>query len=315
MIQKVQTYMDILFASLLTRPIFYFIMFFMALFQVSFQKMSREREKRADLLAAETTGSGQHLITGLMKIIGYAQFREVFENSLFDKKQQLQKLDLLNTMRVGFQSHVKENIGKEILEEKSSHPFDSHPTLFERMEALKVQISPEKVQEIVSTIPTQSWYHDIHDAEKIEAMLMEGYEASFKRDHERALAIQYMPDTEEERIIVEKFYPAKTFTGKGGETIVIDYEKITASADKQTVYFKNISEVQYVAETLSSFVRVTQKETLPKEEQKLKIKVNAFGKQKDEIFGYTDAYLRRYLTAVELIRIRKESADVGHAQL
>ena len=64
LIQKVNGFMDVLHASTLTLPVFYFMQFFMGVFFVSFQKISREREHRADR-AARTVA--QALITGLIK--------------------------------------------------------------------------------------------------------------------------------------------------------------------------------------------------------------------------------------------------------
>src|SRR5690606_26876528 len=74
LLMRFQNYLEGLYAGVVARPVFYFAVLFRALYEISLGKLSREREFRADRLAAERT-SPQDMAHALLRITAYSQYR------------------------------------------------------------------------------------------------------------------------------------------------------------------------------------------------------------------------------------------------
>ena len=140
MLIRCEIYFDILTQSLITLPVFFFLVVFRSLFELSFSKISREREKRADALAAKLL-SGEDLANALTKFVLYSKFRAKVEDDMFSKEEKIQGINLLEKVTVGFSSYLRNNdFNEELLNDCVPHPFDSHPPIAQRIKEVGVQL-------------------------------------------------------------------------------------------------------------------------------------------------------------------------------
>ena len=96
------------------------------------------------------------------------------------------------------------------------------------------------------TAVQESWLADIADAEQIEQKMWKAYEDRFSAAHEESLAWRYRPDTREERVIVEKYFPSqKRVTKKSDATLVITGADGTRREVKVTLRIDTAIEVDY----------------------------------------------------------------------
>jgi hypothetical protein len=107
------------------------------------------------------------------------------------------------------------------------HPFDSHPSLADRMKNVGYTVEERDYPPIITAPPSRTWAEEIAAIDRVEAGLWGKYEEVFKAEHERTLAYRYRPSSEEEKAIVLKYFPPLEFSLRGGKTIRLTYEGIT----------------------------------------------------------------------------------------
>ena len=207
-------YMQALSASALTRPIFYFMLCYFSLFQISLGRRRRERELRADRIAADVT-SPQSVGHALLKVAAYSRYRQRVEQGLFERNRAHSNLDLAHSVAVGFVEYARgERLAEDLKAEQAiPHPFDSHPSLGERFENVGLTPSTDAVADVVVSAEARTWFHEIGQADQIEKKLWEAYAARFRAAHEEALAYRYRPSNAEERALVERFFPPHAIAG------------------------------------------------------------------------------------------------------
>jgi Zn-dependent protease with chaperone function len=288
-------YLGALYQGGLSRPIFYFMLFFWALFQLSISRMSRLREFRADRIAADTT-SPADMARALLKVVAYSSYRSRIERELFSENAKQTELGIAGRVSAGFASYVSSpSLGKDLGEASFPHPFDSHPSLGARASALGADI-PEGDYGRVLLAPVQaSWLADITDAEQIEQRMWTAYEGRFSAAHEESLAWRYRPDTREERAIVEKHFPSqKRVTKKGDATLVIDFEQISFSDWDAPVSYDQIKS----CEMRESFGRHLLTLKLTTSRKKVEFNVGRFA-DRNEVVACFQRYYARHVTMVQ----------------
>ncbi|WP_159452319.1 M48 family metallopeptidase [Singulisphaera sp. GP187] len=290
LLSRFGTYLQALYGNPITRPVYYFMHCFRSLFELSLSEHARQREFRADRIAAETT-SPRDFAGALLRISAYSDFRGKIQQDLFEKECVLETANISAQIEQGFHSHAMSFAAKPDLGGlETSHPFDSHPPLARRLEAVGIPLTPQDAQTLVSTQGDGRWYQSIDEAEQIERRQWEQFEERFRTFHEETLAYRFLPETDEERTIVVKSFPGLTIEGKKG-MLVLDCEMVRYTAWPDNILYSEIANCLLNDGTLQiHYVRSGK--------QKASIPMKTFAKRQQEALQTINHYYARYLNAV-----------------
>ncbi|WP_171410310.1 MULTISPECIES: M48 family metallopeptidase [Myxococcus] len=235
-------YLQQLYDGGMTRPVFYFMMAYRGLFELSLGRSRRASELAADRLAAGVT-SGQDIARSLVKVGAYASFRDRVEAKLFAQDEQHQTVAIADRVAHGFSAYAQSDAVHDDLQGAvTPHPFDSHPPLAARMENVGAHLKPEDMVRLLLEPVTSSWADTVQDADAIEARLWGAYEACFAQAHDLSLAYRYEPSTEAERAHVEKHFPPLVFEGKeAGFDVQMDYAQVRYGEWEAPILFEQIA--------------------------------------------------------------------------
>ena len=300
MLTRCGMYFDILNQSLITLPVFFFVSGFYSLFELSFNKISREREKRADALAAKLL-SGKELAKALGKFVLYSKFRAQVENDIFSKEEKVQKVNLLETMTVGFSSFLKtDESDEELLNNTIAHPFDSHPPIAQRIKEVGVSLDLNELKREAALSQKDSWFLEIQDAKNIRDRLIKDYENEFLKEHEMDLAYRYLPDNDMEKTIVEKYFPpVKISSRKDNYNITFDYEKISCSEWRDPIYYSNIKDPDVTESMMKEYIVFKLHKDSASHKGKVKVCISKMREEPDKIIELFNLYYSRHNTAIE----------------
>jgi len=123
-------------------PIRFLLVNFMNLFQLAEAKFSREREKIADLNGAKFT-SNRSMAKALVKLSFFSNFWEFVERKTIETIRNEQYITNKNKLfnHLIANTTIENDKIKQLLETKIiSHPVDSHPSLFERLFYLEMNL-------------------------------------------------------------------------------------------------------------------------------------------------------------------------------
>jgi Zn-dependent protease with chaperone function len=293
-------YLQALYVNPIARPIFYFMNCFRVLFELSLSEHSRRREYRADRIAAEAT-SPADFAGALLRISAYSDFRGKIQQDLFKNERTLETVNISARLEQGFHEHALSFASKPDLGGlETAHPFDSHPPLAERLEALGISLASQDVQSLVSAQGDGRWFDSIADAEQIERQQWEQFEENFRTFHEQTLAYRFLPETDEERAIVARSFPPITIEGKKG-SLVLDCDQVRYSAWPNAIAYSEISNCSLNEGTLH--VRYARDG-----KQKANIPMKKFGPRQQEALDAINRYYSRYLNAVAYQKQKREEA-------
>lgn len=240
-LNRFEIYLQALHEGGLSRPVFHFMCCFRGLFELALGRRRREREFRADRIAAECT-SPEDMAGALVKVAAYSEYRGKVEQELFAKEQVLETLDISQRIATGFPQFAAALVAEDKLKEAATaHPFDSHPPLEQRLAAVGVQLSREATDAVLQRAPDGRWFNNIPAAAELEREQWAAYEGKFREVHERVLAYRYRPDTEAERAVVLKHFPGVTLEGKKGGTLIIDHAQVHYSEWADAIRFCEVT--------------------------------------------------------------------------
>ena len=293
-------YFDILDQHFITLPVFFFLLVFRSLFEMSFSKISCEREKRADALAAKLF-DGENLANALGKFVLYSNFRSKTEEKMFSKEDTIQGVNLLEKITSGFSSYLKtDDSHEELLNISIPHPFDSHPPIAQRIKDVGVSLDLEELKRKAVTKPRESWFTEIQDAREIRNHLVEEYENEFMKEHEQDLAYRYLPSNNTERALVEKHFPPVNILSKSGDSkIMFDYEKITYSEWNEPVYYSNIKDSEMTESMMKKYIVLKLEKDSTTHKGKAKFCISKMKEEPNKIIDTFNLYYIRHNTAVQ----------------
>jgi len=273
---------------------------FLALFRLSMGEQSRKREFRADRIAGETT-TPRSLAGALMRISAYSDFRGKIQKGLFEQERALETVDIAAQLERGFVEHARSFAARPDLGElETAHPFDSHPPLAQRLEALGVPLRSQDVPGLVAEPGDGRWFGAIDDAEEVERAQWRAFEDKFRAFHEGTLAYRFLPETDEERAIVVKNFPEVTIEGKKG-SLTLDCDGLHYSAWPGRVEYSEIKGLSLNDHTL----RVDYSRGDPRSAT---IPTKTFGPRQAEALQAIQSYYGRYATAAAWRKQRLEEA-------
>lgn len=284
-------YLDALRQGGVTLPVFYFMLCFRALFELSLRRLGRQREIRADRIAAGST-SPEAFAGAMLRIVAYSKYRRKVEQSLFDQERALQTADIGHRVECGFPAYAASFASSPELEaEETPHPFDSHPPLSQRLEAVGAGLEFGSASAILATAGDGHWHRSIDGAPQIERQLWDQFEERFRKIHEQTLPYRFLPATDEQRAIVVAAFPELSFTGKTG-SLTIDYEKFHHSSWPGPIPLAEV-----VSLTLNEGVLTVQFQGGGKKGRTIKMK--EFGKSQQQVLDAINQYYTRYRMALE----------------
>ncbi|WP_165248302.1 M48 family metallopeptidase [Paludisphaera soli] len=282
-------------------PVYLFLNAFRALFELSLGEQSRKREFRADVIAAETT-TPRDLASALLRISAYSDYRGRIQQDLFGRQHALETADISARLERGFAEHAVSFASNPALGELATvHPFDSHPPLAQRLEAVGVPIRSHDVSTLVASPGDGRWYDAIDDAEEIERAQWREFEEKFRDVHEATLPYRLLPESEEEREIVVRSFPERTFEGKKG-TLVLDCIALHYSAWPDGIAFSEVAGMMFDGPTLVINYDRDGRHVA-------KIPTKTFAPLQVEAIQAIESYYGRYLSAAAWRKAKREQAD------
>jgi len=291
-------YLEALYHGGISLPIFHFMLFFWNLYQLSLNKLRREREFRADRVGAEITSS-QDMGQALIKIAAYCRYREKVQQDLFRKEENVEAMDVFARIENGFPVFMKTCLsGTELAESGTPHPFDTHPPLGKRVENLGLEMPSLLQSQYALPAAEDSWFSAIEGAAAIEAEQWKAFEDAFHSAHQESLAWRFKPAGEAEIAHVLKYFPEAQFTTPD-LTVTIDYEKVRSSEWESPVMFSTITKCR-IDETLGRHKLVIDYK-LEGEDKKhsAKIPIDGFKGANPSFLDVFNKFYSRHMTAKE----------------
>lgn len=297
-LQTMGHYLAALYDGGLTRPVFHFIHFFWKLYQYSLGRMSRSREFRADGIGARESSPGA-IARALVKISAYCQYRNKTENDILGKREMESNLELAGRLERGFSAYLTGFTSDDdaaLME--TPHPFDTHPPLASRMEALG--LVPDEVlrDPSVHEPVTVSWRNAITNAAAIEEKLWTNQEKAIQEFHEMKLAWTLMPESAGDLEIITRHFPEESFVGEKGETARLTHEGLSLSGWERPILFPAIEELELKESLGKKILTVKYKSPETGDTAKVKFQPATFKNEKGDLLAALGNYYGRYKTAV-----------------
>ncbi|MBD9665895.1 Zn-dependent protease with chaperone function [Variovorax beijingensis] len=274
----------------------YLLRLYRMIFAFALARDSREREYKADSVAASLTAPGA-IVQSLIKIAAYASYRNDVERKLFAQDRQHDgALGIAGFVAAGLPPYANSDAFVETMKTADvPHPYDSHPPLLERMRNVGHHVPESAYGAIVATAPAASWADDIETAAAIEQRLWSDYEQRFVQNHELSLAYRYEPATEEERAVVLRHFPPVAFALKNGENIEVSHAGLRQSVDGgSTIGWDEVKNLTFQDNTFGDLLVVTHHDKGMLGARTTKVKVGGLGKQKENFKGAVGRYWQRH---------------------
>lgn len=215
MLARYARYLDALRDNLLSLPVFATMLAFWQAFHLALARTSRERELRADRVAAEQTAP-EAVARALLKVAAWSRYRAQVEQELFSQEQVLGTVAIADRVRAGFAAFARSPDLRELGASGTPHPMDSHPANQERFEALGVSLPESSWSELLLRPADDGWYGRIPVAAAIEAELWARYDARFAAHQRFKVALELSPTDAAGVALVEEYFPPLRFDDKGG---------------------------------------------------------------------------------------------------
>ncbi len=296
-LHRFDQYIHLMSSDVSTLVVFYPLCLYRMLFELAWQRNSREREFVADRSAANVITPAA-IVESLIKISAYASYRSEVEQMLFENKTlHGNELGISKAIAIGLPQHVNSPDFISVMREQNvPHPFDSHPPLADRMRNVGYTIDETCYAAIAAELPTESWVDLMPVASDIEQHLWQKYEQDFSSAHEQSLAWRYEPEGEEETALVLKHFPPAAWTLKDGNPIEITYQGIVKPGTAELLPWDNIKNINVIRRFGTDVLYL--QHVQPNAAGKKRTEIRLPGVKKDiEVFKYTlSHYWQRHQT-------------------
>jgi Zn-dependent protease with chaperone function len=236
---KFGVYMVVL-ANGMSLIVAHFMAVFWKLYGLSLGRLSRAREFRADKIGAELV-SLDAMKHALIKITCYCDYRAKMEQTILEKQRIDEGLNLSLQLEQGYAASLSGFAnGETVADERVPHPFDTHPTLNNRLAQLGFEASAALRDGGLQEPAANSWYHAIRVAPEMEQRLWTQQQQYLQIVHSMDLAWRLLPKDEEETAIVLEHFPQIVFHRKDGTTATLEFDRLKLSGWTASVFFKDI---------------------------------------------------------------------------
>jgi len=288
-------YCAMMYSASATILAFYVLRLYRVIFEFALKRDSRAREFLADHVAA-TLVSAQGLVRSLIKISGYARYRDVIEEKLFAKEDRHEsQLKIADRIATGLAPYAASaQFLDEMRESSIPHPFDSHPALRERMRNVGFEVDEQDYSHIVTRPANTTWIPDVPNADNIEQALWALYENRFTSAHEEKLAYFFLPANASEEEIVLKYFPPLEFGLRGGKRITISYKGLLLPKDNELLSWDNVTNMKYEDAFGSDILQIIHPEKGLLGAKTTKIKLPGIRKQRSQLKDALGRYWQRH---------------------
>jgi Zn-dependent protease with chaperone function len=247
--RKFAMYLEAL-AHGLSLAVAHFMHVFWKLYELSIKRLSRLREFRADRVAAELT-SPESFGRALIKITSYCHFRAETELAILAGNRVDSDLDLPRRLEQAFPAFLAAFIStSEAIEERIPHPFDSHPTLSNRLQHLGLEPREALQDPGLLETPSRTWSDAIKTGPELESRFWNKEQGELQEFHEQDLVYR-LPKNEDQAALLRELFPRVVFSNlKGGEA-VLEFDRIELPQLSSPLYFDEI----LMAEIVNNWVR------------------------------------------------------------
>ena len=178
----------------------------------------------------------------LVKTTSYCEYRNQTELAAVQKSRVDPNLNLWQELEQGYPAFLsKLALSNRMIDERVPHPFDTHPTLSNRLAQLGCD-AREAIREASDAEPSQaSWYHEIATAQAIEVRMWTEQQRALQSYHSQDLAWRLLPKDEEEAAIVREHFPRVVFRNKKGAEATLEFDRIQLAEWSAPILFKNIA--------------------------------------------------------------------------
>ncbi|MEM7559438.1 MAG: hypothetical protein AAF394_09960, partial [Planctomycetota bacterium] len=174
--------------------------------------------------------------------------------------------------------------------------------LAQRLAAVGVELESDSSRELLARGGDGVWHSRIDEADDLEHEQWTEHEKRFREYHEETLPYRFLPETDEERAIVEKAFPPLEFQGKDG-LLLIDCEIINYAKWSQPLLLSefaggNLHEDSRLQLSYERHVSV----------DSLWLPLASFGSEQQEVLNAIARYKDRHATAIQYQEFRKNEA-------
>jgi Zn-dependent protease with chaperone function len=288
-------YAYVMKSSVLTLPVYYLLCLYRVIFEVALKSDSRAREFLADRIASKMV-SPAAIVQSLVKIAAYAKYRAQVEQRLFEQQHQHSgNLGIAGFVESGLAPYATSTAFLDDMQTADiPHPFDSHPSLQERMKNVGHELDVDDYSGIVTARSGRNWAEDIQTAADIEHRLWTAYEQRFAAAHEQALAYRYEPSGEAETAIVLKYFPPVKFELKKNLELLITHAGMVVPGTTDMMSWDSVAELKYEDGYGGDVLEIVHTEKKWLGSKTTKVKLPGIKPQRDSLKAVLGHYLQRH---------------------
>lgn len=241
----------------LTLVAYFLLHLYRLVFELALKEDSRQREFLADRAAAGLIGPSA-MVTSLIKVVAYSSYRNRVEHAMFAKDSpHREELGIAGFVAQGLRPFAQsEQFLPAMGAAHMPHPFDSHPTMEERMRNVGSIVDGAQIAAVILREVKESWIGAILNAATVEQRLWAAYEERFLRSHEIKLSWRSGIEDEQGRALVEKHFPPLVFPMRGGKTLKVTVDGITVPASGELMRWEQVEKYEYSATWSADIVKV-----------------------------------------------------------
>lgn len=184
------------------------------------------------------------MVRALIKVTSYCEYRAQTERSAINSNTVNRELRLAQQLEEGFPAFMKRFVdSQKVITSEVFHPFDSHPTLEQRIQSLGITSYAALSDSALSAPVTLTWHNAIPRAAEIEASMWAERQGYIQNVQAEDIAWRTIPKTQEQLDQVISHFPLRMFMNKEGSTAVLEHDQLTLPTEPLPIPFSRIDEV------------------------------------------------------------------------
>jgi hypothetical protein len=154
------------------------------------------------------------------------------------------ELRLAEQLEQGFPQFMNRFVNsREVVTSEVQHPFDSHPTLEQRMQNLDIASFSALTDPALSAPVVMTWYYAIPKAAELEASMWKEWQQVIQDVQAEDLAWRTLPTTPEQIAQVVAQFPPRVFIHKDGTAAVLEHDQLTLPTEPFPIALSRIESV------------------------------------------------------------------------
>lgn len=275
----------------------YFIQLFWKLYGLSITRLSRLREFRADAVGAQLV-SKDAAKRALVKTTVYGDFQNDTERAVVESNELKTEVNVPLRLAEGYPQALHAFVtSPERANEVVPHPFDTHPTLHQRLAQLGFNAHEALTDPALGQPVQSSWYHAITTAPELEARLWADRQNLLKGVQTEQLAWRLVPKTEEELALVQEHFPPVVFRDKSGATAMLAFDRVQFADSDTPILFKDITKAEATDALKGKLLTLTVQPPDGGKPQKVKVYPMPFTHERGDLLSAFGFYYSRHQQA------------------